>query len=271
MYEELEKKWKKYRLKKFSKIGITVFLALFVVISIYLLLENSKNRSSYSAKKMAKKENLYDVEKINSKSEGNGPIEKNLSQNSSKKSKNNIVKKETNNTFLPAVNKKNYEKAVSYLVPDYNFEKKLNIAADDLKSKEQIKIKKKVPLVSKKTIEPKVVSSDIKPKILITKSKNKNFINSLKEKFTKEKDPKIALFLSKYYYKKGDYKNSLRWAVRANELDSQNEESWIIFAKSSVKLGRKKDAIKALKTFISSHASFKARDLLNDIETGVFK
>ena len=63
-----------------------------------------------------------------------------------------------------------------------------------------------------------------------------------------------------------DYKNSEKWALIANELDSNNEESWIIFAKSKYNLKQKDDAISVLKIYNDKANSANIEDLMRQIE-----
>ena len=48
----------------------------------------------------------------------------------------------------------------------------------------------------------------------------------------------------------GDYSGARDWALEVNGLDEKNMEGWLIFAKSSYKLGRKDEAITALNAFL---------------------
>ena len=52
----------------------------------------------------------------------------------------------------------------------------------------------------------------------------------------------------------------------ANELDSNNEESWIIFAKSKYNLKQKDDAISVLKIYNDKVNSANIEDLMRQIE-----
>lgn len=56
-----------------------------------------------------------------------------------------------------------------------------------------------------------------------------------------------------------------------NQLDKNNEDSWLIFSRSLVKLGKPKQATKALSEYIKYSHSNNAEILLNDIATGKFK
>lgn len=75
-----------------------------------------------------------------------------------------------------------------------------------------------------------------------------------------------ALFLAKSYYKRKNYTKAAFWALEANKLDNDIEESIFIFVKSKIKLGQKNKAISILKTYIEHSNSIEAKNLLYKIE-----
>jgi len=130
----------------------------------------------------------------------------------------------------------------------------------------------KYPSFSKKICSTKIavrkeVNAPIIPKKRITKKnclkKDKYF--RLKDRFRKTNDYGIALKLSRLYYIKGDYKKSLKWAEIANELNKKDDGSWILFAKSKIKLGDNKSAKKALLTYNYVYKSKRVEKLLERI------
>ena len=150
-----------------------------------------------------------------------------------------------------------------------NFVKKIQPAKVVVVEKEILK-EVKVPIVSEKLSKRKVV--DIKPAkeeyLRISSQKNikREICSKLVTKFKKTNDYKIALKLSRVYYAKKDFKNSLRWATIANELNDKDDGSWILFAKSKIKLGEKDLAKKALLTYSKVYDSKNVRELLNRID-----
>jgi tetratricopeptide (TPR) repeat protein len=99
-------------------------------------------------------------------------------------------------------------------------------------------------------------------------SSSRNYIETMENKFLKSKSPRDALLLAKAYYGKGYFKESEKWALQANSLDSDLEESWIIFAKAKVKLGKKDEAIQILSTYYKKSKNIKARLLIEKIKKG---
>jgi hypothetical protein len=116
-----------------------------------------------------------------------------------------------------------------------------------------------IQVVQKKE-EPKIA-----PKIFM-ETKSTGITEALEDKFSRQPTYATALALSSEYYKDGNYQKSLYWAISANNMDSKNDKSWIMFAKASYKLGKKADAINALENFVKTSASDSAKATLNQIK-----
>ncbi len=114
-----------------------------------------------------------------------------------------------------------------------------------------------------------------KHKILIKQDKKKidfkrttsNYMNIMKEKFNENKNPREALLIAKAYYRAGNYKKSEEWALKANNLDKNIEESWLLFAKSKDALGKKKEALKILIAYYNQTKSAKVKLLIEKISS----
>ena len=96
-------------------------------------------------------------------------------------------------------------------------------------------------------------------------------LNDIVKRFKTNKNPALSLFLARRYYDLGSYENAYDYALKTNEIDSDIEESWLIFAKSLVKLGKKEQALKTLQSYINHSRSLSAKNLYNEIQKGVFK
>jgi len=72
-------------------------------------------------------------------------------------------------------------------------------------------------------------------------------IKKLITSFKNKPDAAIALDIANRYFSNEDYKNALTWALRSNDMDN-GIGSWIVFAKSKFALGQKDEAIKILET-----------------------
>lgn len=88
----------------------------------------------------------------------------------------------------------------------------------------------------------------------------------VEKRFSKSHETDDSLFLARSYYKKGNYKKSEHWALETNKIDSNIEESMLIFVKSKVKLGKRNEAISILKSYLKKSNSQEARNLLYRIE-----
>ncbi len=92
----------------------------------------------------------------------------------------------------------------------------------------------------------------------------------VEKRFMQSQDIDDALFLAKSYYKKGAYKKSEHWALEANRIDPNLEESVLIFVKSKMKQGNKNEALAILKQYIQKNDSEDAKVLLKKIQNDRF-
>lgn len=96
-------------------------------------------------------------------------------------------------------------------------------------------------------------------------------IESIERRFKETSNPSLGLFIARYYYDHGNYGNAYNYALKINSINNKLDESWIIFAKSLVKLGKTDQAKKTLQLYISESNSDAARSLLDSIEQGTFR
>ena len=119
-----------------------------------------------------------------------------------------------------------------------------------------------------------------KPKI-VKKSRKKMHLNIIKttsvsaykdvaKRFHESHDTDDSLFLAKSYYRKGNYKKAEHWALETNKVNGNIEESWLIYAKTKVKLGRRNEAIRVLMSYVKRSNSSRAKNLLYKIKKGTF-
>jgi tetratricopeptide (TPR) repeat protein len=118
-------------------------------------------------------------------------------------------------------------------------------------------------------VEDEVV--DPVQKISIKRRNTKDDIAEIIKRFKKNNNPALSLFVAKKYYELGDYHQAYNYALITNNINSDIEQSWIIFAKSLVKMNEKEMAIKTLKSYIESSHSNSAQILLEEITSGKFR
>lgn len=280
---ELEKKWFKYKVKQKSKFYILILIALLALVFIlyFYSLQLTDNQNTANIKVKTKSSELL-VKSNNKKIQNNTPIVKPIKD---KNSSVVLVQKEDNITKIKLVAEKNINNLPIKKEKTYHFNLIPTEQASELFSTDG-KLHYNSPFY-KKTIDPDPIDNQIKEKKIISSndidkqtiaSKKKpaitigmgelNSIEYLKEKFYATSSIVFALMLSEEYYKNKEYKNSLKWSLIANDINSIDEKSWYWFAKSKVQLKKKNDAIRALKAYLSNNESKSLNTLLKQIERG---
>jgi len=295
----LENRWKKYRRKKFFLSLILPMFFIFIVAGAvgYFYFFNTSDTKSYKQ--------LTKVETNNSKNAtliSKEKPKKNLKKESRKSDNDKLVIKHAKDkkvatkidTTVKKKNKKEQNATVKVgnttedtISLNTNFLQRIykqgniseeNTAKQLTKTDKPMSLKAENNLPKKESniTESNKTSSNLtdktpkKPKIIIS-SKKIDKIRYLKDRYLESNKAKYAIMLAKEYYLKKDYKDALKWAVISNSSDSDNEDSWILFAKCKVKLGKKYQAINALSAYLKVNSSKKIETLLIDIKNGVFK
>ena len=122
-------------------------------------------------------------------------------------------------------------------------------------------------------VKPMEPIQDIKKEdsINIVRQNTQEDIEHVIQRFKKNNNPALSLFVAKKYYELGQYRQSYNYSLITNQLNNNIEASWIIFTKSLVKLDEKDMAIKTLKQYIEHSHSNQAKILLDEITSGKFK
>ncbi|WP_139890434.1 transformation system protein [Campylobacter jejuni] len=76
-------------------------------------------------------------------------------------------------------------------------------------------------------------------------------ISDLKKSFYQNPSYEKALNLAKKYFDIKAYQKTIFWVLKANELDKQKQDSWLIFAQAKRALGEEKEAQSALDAYIN--------------------
>lgn len=90
-------------------------------------------------------------------------------------------------------------------------------------------------------------------------------IHELEERFKNNSNPNLGLYIARYHYDHGNYTESYNYALKTNAINSTIEESWLIFTKSLVKLGKEDQAKKTLQLYISNSNSQNAKNYLDTL------
>ena len=134
---------------------------------------------------------------------------------------------------------------------------------------EELPIPEDVKIVTKAKVNIQVEEKPRKKMHLnIIETSSVSAYRDVAKRFNQTHDTDDSLFLAKSYYRKGNYKKAEYWALQTNKANANIEESWLIFAKAKVKLGRKNEAINILAAYIKKSNSAQAKILLYKIKKG---
>jgi len=278
--KKLEKRWYKYKSKK-------VLSSLSLVASIPILFGGSY----FLYMDYLKRDNLFLLSQIDQTkitSNTNQSILTNVSQEKSLKEVSKDVKSNSSHEevkeelslepVIPIIDM-DKEERVKRVVRHKKSYKKVYKKKHYAQAKRQVKAEV-IPQVKKSTVQPtqyltksEIATVSREPQVKKFKKINlhgtsHNYIETIHKKFLKSNKPREALLLAKAYYNKGDYSKAEAWSLKANKLDSNLEESWLLFAKAKAKLGKKQESVKILASYYKKTRSSKAKVLINKVKRG---
>jgi len=255
---ELEKRWYKYKTKGVLLVtSILTLLSLLIYGGYYILYKLNIN---IDVNKKERPKAVMGIQKIREK---NSSIISNIVT---------IEEKKDNSVLLsPTIPIIDLEKEKQ---KDNRVRKraiKYNIAKKHYKPHHERKLVKAKVSTYLTPSELSVVDGDNIPshrekrKIKIQQSGN-NYMTIMKQKFAQNKNPRDALLVAKAYYSAGNYKKSEEWSLKANNLNSNLDESWLIFAKSKDKMGKRREALKILVAYYNKSKSSRVKALINKMK-----
>jgi len=265
--KDLESRHAKYKLKSYIPyiISIIILIIIFIVSNITFNTKSTKHLDVKVKEELLKKVIIKKV------------VEQNITKTkTSPKPVEQIIK----DSKIPRTKK-------VILSPSLNFMRRINTPVNIYTNEEKIYHIKKIAnkkeepkeeLIVEETIEIPIIKEKKEPLIIEKKSSLKITINKDQEdikhvikRFKVNNNPALSLFVAKKYYQLGDYHKSYNYALITNQLNNNIEASWIIFAKSLMKLNKKDMAINTLKKYIDNSHSPRAKILLDEIQSGKFK
>jgi hypothetical protein len=242
----LERRWLKYKIKSYTPhIAITFIGIIFIVTFLYIL------DHSQTPKPPLKKENTHSTE---TKNIPNKNLKVEVSSSVLEPSMDFV---QTFQTSMPLT------QVTTQITP--KIEKPVN---------EGIPIPKTLNVPDSAPLKPQPsVASIPNNKVLppLNHNESKFDIEDVARRFKETSSSNLGLFIARYHYDHGNYNEAYNFALKTNALNNKIDESWIIFAKSQVKLGKVEQAKKTLQAYISESNSESARSLLDSIERGTFK
>lgn len=251
--DELERKWLIYKIKSYIPHAI-IAIIIFVIALVVFMVTNSESDKTPIADTSIKKIEKVEQEPTSATSKTEQNSVNSIDDTSDKKPKENSLKTTT------------VEKVI--ISPSFNF---MNDIEKDTKQKTIKRPTKKADVKKKIEIKPKVKEEKNNIVINIGKEDTQKEIQDVIRRFKKTNSPVLSLFVARKYYELGDYTMAYNYALITNKIDSEIETSWLIFAKSLVKLNQKDKAIKTLKEYINHSHSSRARTLLDEILSGKMK
>ncbi len=290
---ELENRWKIYKIKSYIP-HVTILVSLLIIVTVILFVLNTNDKKALlqdEIKKviLQKQEIPKPVtkpiikDKIKNTTKNNETIEPIKLVASVKKVKIKPVQYKKEKTHV-ITTKKNIRTKV-LISPSLDFMKNMqnNTLGYYAQDSDQERIEKTLKRASSnqfekikqketiKIIEKSTSTKDTRKSISIKRQNNYEDINHVIKRFQKNNNPALSLFVAKKYYELGKYKKSYNYALITNNINNEIEASWIIFAKSLIKLKKKEQAKKVLQKYIDRSFSNRAKILLDDIKTGEFK
>ncbi|MFT7823363.1 MAG: CDC27 family protein [Sulfurimonas sp.] len=270
--EKLEKEWEAYNKKRHKPKYIVLITSFLLILGTYLFWEGNyidKIRTSVAG------------EMIHG---GTSPAETNVSnlsaeRESVEKEAETVPAAEAEDT-LPVIVDDNIKKAegdAGKLPPvhaeetNYKVEKK----SEPVPPENPFDVAKNEPVIeeaeslrSRERVDENVPKrkSERKVHINIIEIADVVAYKDIEDRFDETREIEDSLFLARSYFNKGNYKKAEYWALQTNKVDDSIEESWLIFAKSKVKLGHKNEAIKILELYLKKHDSRDAVRLLEKLK-----
>jgi tetratricopeptide (TPR) repeat protein len=270
---DLEKRWFRYKVKSYIPHAIIVF-SILIILSIILLFTTQDNNVKPKVKKPPVKTAIV-VQKSKVVPVKIKEIEKKPVTIIPKQI---IVPKTVSHKVV-----KYKEASQVKLSPSLDFMKKMQDSMQPYYKNEPTNGRyrpvqkertsdKEVKAVRKKELQKREEKQPVSiKKIRIKRQNTQNDIFEIIERFKKNNNPALSLFVAKKYYELGEYKQSYNYALITNEINKDIESSWIIFSKSLVKLGKKEKAIKTLTKYVKQSHSNAAKILLDEIRSGKFR
>lgn len=261
--KDLEARHKRYKLKKnipyfiifiIFIILVFIFYAVFFIINDYnyseeQILEKSEITAPFTNKNEVLTETLSSVEPIK--------------QTETTKT---IQHVETINTVIEE------EKVI--LTPSLSFIQKIEphtFLKNKNKAPIQNNIEEEIIVKDIQEIKEPLLEDNTKVFVNIERNKDINDIEHVIKRFKINNDPALSLFIAKKYYYLGEYEKAYDYALITNKINNNIEASWILFAKSLVKMNKKDMAIQTLKKYIEYSNSMQAKQLLDEILSGKFR
>lgn len=266
---ELEKRWFRYKIKSYiphASIALSLSIIVIILLSIFssdfVSKEESINQSIVAANAPVIVQPVIKQQIIQNKTNREIiNVEADLVQNTFKQSDSQKVRLSPSLNFM--------KKMQNSVQPYYNNEPTTPNHEQKFLQNKQIKDTYRKEVVLSEVVEPAPIEHQ--KRIQIKHQNTQNDIYEIIKRFKKNNNPALSLFVAKKYYELENYRQAYNYSLMTNKINNEIETSWVIFAKSLVKLGKKEKAIQTLKKYVEHSGSNSAEILLNDIQSGKFQ
>ncbi len=275
---DLERRWLRYKIKSYLP-HLVIVISVTLIITLFFIMDFVQKETEVEKKTEIKQVTI--VKKVQKKPELHSVDDSNLDLRIEienvkaplKESKNDKVVLAPSLNFMNKMQKNAIPSHRPYVDAKIQLPKpkvKVKVEETPKKVKQESKVKQKsVKIDSQQKAEAKTTQQ--KSSINIVRQTTQNDINEVVKRFNKNNSPALSLFVAKKYYELGEYRKAYNYALKTNNLNNDIEASWIIFAKSLVKLDEREMAIKILNKYVKHSNSNRARVLLNNVVSGKFK
>jgi tetratricopeptide (TPR) repeat protein len=110
----------------------------------------------------------------------------------------------------------------------------------------------------------KIKKSSIKNTHFDVSVKKYDTLKHMQEMYKKEKKYSLALKIGEEYYAQKNYSKALQWSKEANILNHKEEGAWLLYAKSEYAKGNEERAIKLLRLYLGNAHSLEVESLLSE-------
>ncbi|MGM0624056.1 MAG: hypothetical protein ACQESH_08585 [Campylobacterota bacterium] len=261
---ELEKRWLKYKLKKYLWVFVLLLLLLVAILG-YFMKNLFVGDPQKSVQQIPQHKNIATPAQDTNTTDG--VLEK-QKQNLDSNESNRSLKQQPAAALERASSDQKQKRKRVFLTPhEPVIEQRQMQKSTPAQPPEQ---QKKPEQPAQQAPQEEKIDVGTEKNMSFTKSEKSFDIKDVARKFEQSGDLKYAKTLANYYYDEGNYNRSSKWAYTMNQLDPSDEEGWLLFAKSLHMLGKKEDSIKVLRSYLRHYDSQNARKLLKDIIQGEF-
>lgn len=253
---ELETIWLRYKIKSYIP-HVVITFSVIVISSIIILVDfnDETEKTTQKASSVSKIKEIKPIKEINIEEK---TIVKKPPVLSNKENKKMVISPSLG--FIKSMHKNS---------PQYYDSLDMNKnLPEERKVYKKEPVEKQEPAIEIEELETEIVKENT---INIKRRTTQDDIQQVIVRFKKSNNPALSLFIAKRYYELGNYNQSYNYALITNELNNNIEDSWMIFAKSLVKLNKKSKAIVTLGKYVDYSHSSRAKILLDNIKSGKMK